>query len=116
MTYRTVDMACPECGTPLVQYQDREKWRCPACNGALVGVSELALDPVTPSADFAARACPKCQGEIVAFQLANVTLDRCPICTVIWFDRGELGRLRTALAEPVEDWAVRWADLTRFVL
>ncbi|MBA3462653.1 MAG: zf-TFIIB domain-containing protein [Deltaproteobacteria bacterium] len=117
MTYRTVDMACPECGTKLQQYEGRDKWRCTSCNGALVGVSEMELDSATPPpATSPARLCPKCQQDMIPFELADLTLDRCPHCVVIWFDRGELGRLRTALAEPVEEWAVRWASFTRFAL
>lgn len=117
MTSRTLDMACPECGTKLTRYEDRDKWRCPACNGALVGLSEMTIEtPAGSVPSFPARACPQCRREMFAFEVADLTLDRCATCNVLWFDRGELGRLRTALAEPVEDWAVHWATLTRFAL
>lgn len=117
MTYRTADMTCPECGTRLEKYEDREKWRCPACNGALVGTSEMEIE-ISAAAEptFPPRACPQCQREMFVFAVADLTLDRCAACNLVWFDRGELGRLRTALAEPAEEWAVRWAAFTRFAL
>jgi Zn-finger nucleic acid-binding protein len=117
VTYRTTEMPCPECGAKLDKYEDRDKWRCPACNGALVGTSELELEAAaTAEPTFPPRACPQCQRAMFGFAVADLTLDRCATCHLVWFDRGELGRLRTALAEPVEDWAVRWATLTRFAL
>ena len=117
MTYRSVDMACPECGTPLEQYEGRDKWRCPTCGGALVGATELALDWANPPGSPApARRCPQCAREMFAFVLERIALDRCAKCALLWFDRGELGKLRTALAEPVEDWQVRMATTMRYVL
>ena len=117
MTYREIDMACPECGTPLSQYEGRDKWRCKSCGGALVGATELTLDWANPPGAAArARPCPRCRGDMFAFVVADVTLDRCARDGLMWFDRGELGKLKTALAEPVEDWQIRWADAIRYAL
>ena len=110
-------MACPECGTPLARYEGRDKWRCTACGGALVGASELVLDDANPPASASPpRACPQCGGEMFPFFIEGIELDRCAKDSLIWFDRGELGKLRTVLAEPVEDWQIRWAAAVRFAL
>ena len=38
--------------------------------------------------------CPKCKTEdLVEFTIEGVTVDRCPSCTGIWFDRQELSEL-----------------------
>ena len=117
MTYRSVDMACPECGTPLVQYEGRDKWRCTACGGALAGASELVLDWANPPASASrARACPQCGGEMFPFFVEGIELDRCAKDALIWFDRGELGKLRAALAEPVADWQIQMANALRYAL
>lgn len=117
MTYREVDLACPECGTPLAQYEGRDKWRCKGCGGALVGASELVLDWANPPASAARpRRCPKCRAEMFPFFIEDIELDRCAKDALIWFDRGELGKLKAALAEPVEDWQIRMAAAIRYAL
>ena len=117
MTYRSVAMACPECGTPLEQYEGRDKWKCTRCGGALVGATELSLDWAhPPGAPARARSCPRCAREMFAFELERITLDRCARCGLVWFDRGELGKLRTLLAEPALDWQIRMAAAMRYVL
>lgn len=117
MTYRSVDMACPECGTPLVQYEGRDKWRCKSCGGALCGADELALLGVLPlAAADRPRSCAQCKGEMFPFTVVGVTIDRCGRCSLLWFDRGELGKLRDALAEPVDDWQIRMAAAMRYAL
>jgi len=110
-------MPCPECGTELTQYPERDKWRCTTCSGALVGTSELDLDVVAPTASTTApRPCPRCKDEMFAFEVGPLTLDRCAVDGLVWFDRGELGQLRSALANPIEGWAETWAQLVRFAL
>lgn len=117
MTYRSVDMTCPACGTPLAQYEGRDKWKCTSCGGALVGASELELLGVLPLASAERpRPCPQCRRDMFPFTIAGMTLDQCAEDGLQWFDRGELGRLKTALAEPVEDWQIRMATAIRFAL
>jgi Zn-finger nucleic acid-binding protein len=117
VTYRSVDMACPECGTPLEQYEGRDKWRCKKCGGALVGASELELLGLLPLAAAARpRACPRCQKEMYPFEVVGVTLDQCGRDSLIWFDRGELGKLKAALAQPVDDFQIRMAAAMRYAL
>lgn len=117
MTYREVEWPCPECGTALTQYPQRDKWRCSGCGGALVGSAELTLEiPTDASSTARPRPCAGCSSEMYAFELAGLTLDHCAPCHLLWFDRGELGRLRSALADPTEGWAQQWATFVRFAL
>ncbi len=117
MTYRELEMPCPECGTPLTQYDGREKWRCADCGGLLVGTEEVDLVMSTPKTSHdRKRPCPRCRRDMFAFELGPLTLDRCENDRVMWLDLGELGRLRTLCADPAEGWAEKWAALVRFGL
>ena len=110
-------MPCPACGTPLTQYEGRDKWRCADCGGVLVGTDEVDLVMATPkTSDDRKRPCPHCGRDMFAFEIETLTLDRCEDDRVMWFDLGELGRLRTLCTEPVEGWAQQWADRVRFAL
>jgi Zn-finger nucleic acid-binding protein len=40
----------------------------------------------------------------LVFALGTLTLDRCVADGLVWFDRGELGRLRAAFATPDAAW------------
>jgi hypothetical protein len=102
MTYRDQARACPRCQLAVEQLGDRAKWRCKACVGALVGLDELAgeldvdkLVPRTASED--ALACPLCGMSMQPVEIGGVPLDRCEADRVVWFDAGELGRMRTRL-------------------
>ena len=44
MPYANRDMPCQRCAATLVRYEDREKWRCKICGGALVGGDQLAVE------------------------------------------------------------------------
>ncbi len=115
MSYREVDLPCPECGVSLEQVGDRDKWRCPSCKGALVGVTELELvETLVESTTTRPRQCPHCRVDMFTFDLVGLTLDRCITDNVLWFDPGELGKLCTAAASPIEGWATQWADKVRF--
>jgi Zn-finger nucleic acid-binding protein len=45
------------------------------------------------------RTCPNCSEELLTFAFQAVELDTCPKCAGIWFDAGELKRLREASPE-----------------
>jgi Zn-finger nucleic acid-binding protein len=109
MSYREAPRTCPQGGEELVQRPDRDKWNCPQCGGILVGASELErelgalglevlLETVT--VQRSTRPCPRCREPMTAFVLYGISLDRCSIDGCVWFDRGELGRVRAAIPEP----------------
>lgn len=47
----------------------------------------------TPSAAHSAMACPKCAGEMRAYERGGVIVDQCRECRGIFLDRGELEHL-----------------------
>lgn len=115
--YRDGRMPCPECGVELTRYEGRDKWRCMSCAGALLGQAELQIElPAQDAVSERPRACPMCKTEMRAVQLGDLMLDRCARDGLVWFDRGELGKLRTALAEEPEGWIQRWAAVVRNAL
>ena len=111
MTQPTADLACAACGGALLRYGTRDKWRCTRCAGALVGVEELGVELGMVGGDTVARApresvllekevaCPACKKPMDRLVLARVAIDRCKLDGLVWFDRGELGRVRDALGE-----------------
>jgi len=115
MAYRDDPFRCPECGTELHRYEARDKWRCKTCVGALASLAELAVEigeagPAVihheaTSATATVRPCPRCTEPMEVFALGTLTLDRCVADGLVWFDRGELGRLRAAFTTPDEAWA-----------
>jgi Zn-finger nucleic acid-binding protein len=113
MTYEDRDLPCPRCGANLVRYEQRDKWRCPACRGALVGAGQLEVeigelaksvidDPADP-ARMALHPCPICAYPMTPYTIGSgqtgIELDRCVDDTLVWFDHAEIGKVR-ALPEP----------------
>ena len=107
--YRDPIRRCPRCGHDLVQHDARDKWRCKICQGVLVGPAELAIelgesgealaeaaDPAGATLD-AKLGCPACDGPMRRFLIDDIEVDRCARHGV-WFDGGELGRIRRAIA------------------
>lgn len=125
MPYRNKPMHCPRCGKQLVRYEQRDKWRCKECTGALVGGEQLEVelgdfaksvldgdaDPRRP----AIHPCPYCAYPMTPYTielaalpgedsgreekpLRGIELDRCVDDRVVWFDGGEIGRVRDAIA------------------
>jgi hypothetical protein len=107
--YRDPIRRCPRCGLDLIQYDARDKWRCKSCQGALVGPSELAIeigesgqaiaearDPASGSGD-ARIGCPMCEAGMRRFLIDDIEVDRCAEHGV-WFDGGELARIRRSIA------------------
>jgi len=123
MAFRDQAMKCPRCGVDLVRYDDRDKWRCKTCNGALVGgeqleveLGELAKAVLHDEADPARPAihpCPVCAFPMTPYTVDTIEIDRCVGDSIVWFDGGEIGKVRAAIApaaEPLE------AGLYRYVL
>jgi Zn-finger nucleic acid-binding protein len=107
--YRDQIRRCPQCGHDHVPYDAREKWRCKSCQGVLVAPSELAIelgevgdalaetdDPPGPPAD-ARLGCPVCAEPMRRFLIDDIEIDRCGGHGV-WFDGGEIGRIRGTIA------------------
>jgi hypothetical protein len=115
--YRDKSMQCPRCGKPLVQYEDRDKWRCKNCYGALVGGEQLAVeigelaarvladdaDPTRP----AIHPCPICAFPMTPYTIGTgkqaIEVDRCVEHEVVWFDHGEIGKTRDTIPPPDDD-------------
>ena len=103
-------LGCPRCGKALVRYEERDKWRCKECAGALVGIEQLeveigdlaahviadAADPKRP----ALHPCPICAFPLTPYTVNGIELDRCQNDFVVWFDGGEIGKLRKTIPEP----------------
>lgn len=105
MVFRDQPTGCPQCGVSLVRYAGRDKWRCRDCSGVLVGGEELSLElgesrarellACAPGAPRAAPyGCPVCTAPMTPFSLGAYELDRCDRHRVVWFDAGELGKVR----------------------
>lgn len=105
--FRDKVLQCPRCGKPLVRYAERDKWRCKVCNGVLVGGDQLVVEigphseiVLTAAADPARPAihpCPACAFPMTPFTIGSVEVDRCVDDRLVWFDGGEIGKIRTAI-------------------
>lgn len=115
MAVRDKSMECPRCGERLVRYEQRDKWRCKTCFGALVGIEQLAVEVGAAAADIvdgaqdperpAIHPCPVCAFPMTPYTVAGaaaaggrggIELDRCVEDRVVWFDTGEIGKVRDA--------------------
>jgi len=108
--YRDREMRCQRCDTTLEQYGVRDKWRCPTCRAVVVGSAELATELGELGAGLAesidtsrlletARACPTCGGGMNQLSIDGVVIERCPNDFTLWFDAGELGKIREAVSK-----------------
>lgn len=119
MPLRQGPLSCPACGIELVRYDDRDKWSCPSCRGALVGAAELEVELGELGASFddpavkllpggwRTKPCARCRTEMSPINYGPFTLDRCESDHLLWFDRGELGRVRRDLAAGSDPWVQR---------
>ena len=117
---------CPRCGKPLAHYPDRDKWRCKTCNGVLVGGEQLVVE-IGPQAEAvlddeadatrpAIHPCPACAYPMTPYTIAHtppIELDRCVADRLVWFDGGEIGKVRNAI--PTEDDAPLFNDALGFI-
>jgi Zn-finger nucleic acid-binding protein len=122
-------MRCPKCRSALEKkrHEGDSLYRCRDCRSYLVPLSVLEniLDGVLSAsgreashspgemADYlrmhgrmhkASMACPSCDGSMVRKSypaIRHTALDFCWVCRVVWFDRGELGKV--ADFEPPEE-------------
>lgn len=124
-------MQCPRCGKDLVRYEGRDKWRCKACRGALVGaeqleveIGELARSVIDDDADPdrpAIHPCPACAFPLTPYTIARggpkggvIELDRCVNDGLVWFDGGEIGKVRSTI--PLEQDSPLLTNTLQFIL
>jgi hypothetical protein len=111
--FRDQPMQCPRCGKPLARYPDREKWRCKVCNGALVGGEQLiveigphareVLDGPADPARPAIHPCPVCAFPMTPYTIGTIEVDRCVEHQLVWFDGGEIGKIRASVPAADDD-------------
>ncbi len=108
--YRDRSMRCEACQADLIQYGVREKWRCGTCGSVVVGAAELetelgelgaGLSEQLDTSRLAAttRCCPTCDAGMNQLEIDGVVIERCPKDHTLWFDAGELGKIRGKLAD-----------------
>ncbi|MBA2539915.1 MAG: zf-TFIIB domain-containing protein [Deltaproteobacteria bacterium] len=112
MPFRDQQMQCPRCGKPLAHYPDRDKWRCKTCNGALVGGEQLVveigphaqevLDGAADPARQALHPCPVCAFPMTPYTIGTIEVDRCVEHRLVWFDGGEIGKIRAEIPAETE--------------
>ena len=101
-------MRCDRCNTELEQYDTRDKWRCKSCLAVVVGSSELAAELGAVGAGLAepldtsrlvatTRVCPTCGVGMNQLSIDGVIVERCPKDFTLWFDAGELGKIRSLI-------------------
>ncbi len=92
-------MTCPKCSAPLETVHlpgGFEIDSCPQCHGVFYDAAEFALTLKLKSAMKSALACPKCESpmEVGGVFDGSLTVDRCTSCQGLWFDSGEVVKLR----------------------
>ena len=108
MTYRDRAIMCPRCRLELVRDDARDRWRCSACGGAVLGVGEVVRQLVETAPDLVPDGgigdlptlgrrslaplvpCAACGADMEPVFLGGVDVDRCYHDQLLWFDRGEL--------------------------
>jgi Zn-finger nucleic acid-binding protein len=101
--YRDRPYQCPQCGIELGRDDARDSWTCGRCGGVLLGAQELddVLGPFgetlmanAGAGQPATRPCPACAEAMRSFELPPLVLERCEADALLWFDHGELRRLK----------------------
>jgi len=126
VTYRDRAIQCPRCTIDLVRDDDRERWQCRRCSGALLSVAEVVGELVTIAPDLVPQdgigglptlgrrskerllACGVCGAEMDPVFLGGVELDRCYHDDMIWFDRGEIERVLEIAADQRSERTSSW--------
>jgi predicted RNA-binding Zn-ribbon protein involved in translation (DUF1610 family) len=108
--YRDRVMRCEGCQGDLEQYGVRDKWRCPTCAAVVIASGELETelgdlgaglsDELDTSRLLATtRRCPTCDAGMNQLSIDGVIIERCPKDHTLWFDAGELGKIRDSLSQ-----------------
>jgi Zn-finger nucleic acid-binding protein len=108
--YRDRVMRCDACTADLVQYGERDKWRCPKCSSVVIASAELERELGALGAGLSetldtsrllatTRACPTCDTGMNQLSIDGVVIERCPKDHTLWFEAGELGKIRAKLTD-----------------
>jgi len=105
-------LMCVACGCTLIRKEAPvgTVWECPSCRGALLSRDMLRVQlaqrgpglwsRARVARESATRTCPQCTRALRVWRelagAANVELDACPVCELLWFDRGEQERVIAA--------------------
>lgn len=106
-------MKCPKCSDMAMQL---ETWpgveleRCPRCEGLFLDAGELerlvatsvgdrvdsfGFTPLSETLDMELGSCDRCRIPMKPYLgPRNVRIDRCPKCSAVFLDQGELAELR----------------------
>ncbi len=92
-------MNCPKCAAPLQAVHlpnDVDIETCPHCSGAFYDAAEIAIPLQVENLTRSGYVCPKCQDQMKVGTLYNgqLTLEQCMGCQGVWFDAGEIQKLR----------------------
>jgi Zn-finger nucleic acid-binding protein len=129
MSFRDRAIQCPRCAIELIRADERDRWRCTKCKGALFAVGEVVHELVVTAPDlvgsggvaglttFGRRTiaplvdCSVCGAPMEPVFLGGVDVDRCYHDELIWFDRGELALVVDVAADQhrvrEQSWLVR---------
>ncbi len=126
MSYRDRAIKCPRCLVELTRADERDRWRCPMCHGALFATSEVVRELVTAAPDLVPDGgiggittlgrrtvppllpCSLCGAPMEPVFLGGVDVDRCYHDEVMWFDRGELALVVDVAEDQRRERAKSW--------
>ncbi len=116
-------MQCPICKNSLevIEHEGQQLKKCIQCSGLLLGTdvfkelqkendhhlaSLLSKDHKESTTQKGTRKCPSCNGDMKMSQFewnADVEIDYCKTCSLIWLDRGELDRIHEHIKQEYPD-------------
>jgi len=119
-----LNLQCPKCSVTLLPRRDVGLFGCKQCGGVWIngkdaeGTDKSLQELITrlrkilgTSGSPTALSCPECRtGSIRSKKVSGVEIEWCVSCGGVFFDRGELQRVRTSstLREP-SGWDGAWA-------
>ncbi|MEK7120354.1 MAG: zf-TFIIB domain-containing protein [Patescibacteria group bacterium] len=114
-------MKCPNCQNELheVNFKDTVAWHCANCLGFLVEHDQLEKFHKEPSLNWldvelwgnpeklkvslSSRLCPADSMPMYEVDYAGMTLDVCLVHRSIWFDRGEISKVKDIIVSRLGD-------------
>ena len=89
--------------------------RCPQCEGVLFSNARLLqmvknngfdLLKLRPDAQHT-RPCPGCTSDMRSYDLDGIEIDLCPLCVLVWMDKGEFPKVQAHLEKERRERATR---------
>ncbi len=85
--------------------------RCPGCEGALFGNARLVQIIKNNGFDVlklrphsvTTRACSSCTAPMRIYEVDGIEIDLCPLCALVWMDKGEFPKVRAYLDQAEAD-------------